>query len=195
MRYPIVRLLLVALTASLVLAPSVEAKTTTLKQQYSALYYAVKDKHGTRAPGRNIRRYGIRFDVKADGKQGPWNTREPTYHELGTSIRQLKRLLTPSHALLVPTAVPPSQPPSGVMTASQRAPAGGPLSRIAACESGGNPRAVNPNGHYGKYQFDLQTWGSVGGSGNPINASEAEQDKRAAMLYAQRGAAPWECKP
>lgn len=182
MRSPIVRLLLVALTASLVLVPSVEAKTTTLKQQYSALYYAVKDKHGTRAPGRNIRRYGIRFDVKADGKQGPWDTREPTYHELGTSIRQLKMLLTPPHALLVRTAVPPSQPPSGVMTASQRAPVGGPLSRIAACESGGNPQAVNPNGHYGKYQFDLQTWRAFGGTGLPSSAPESVQDQVASRV-------------
>lgn len=70
---------------------------------------------------------------------------------------------------------------------------GGTLQRIAQCESGGNPRAVNPNGHYGKYQFDLQTWASVGGSGNPINASEAEQDRRAQILYSQRGGQPWAC--
>lgn len=195
MRFPTVRLLLAALTASLVLVPSVEAKTMTLKQQYSAYYHAVKHKHGARAPGRNIRRYGIRFDIGANHRPGPWATREPTYHELSVSIRQLKVLLRPTNGLLERTAVPPGQPPAGVMTASERAPAGGPLSRIAACESGGNPQAVNPNGHYGKYQFDLQTWASVGGSGNPVNASEGEQDKRAAMLYAQRGSAPWACKP
>jgi hypothetical protein len=195
MRFPTVRLLLAALTASLVLAPSVGAKQMTLKQQYSAYYHAVKDKHGTRAPGRNIRRYGIRFDIGANHRPGPWSTRDPTYHELGVSIRQLKVLLRPAHSYLVRRAVPPGQPPAGVMSSSQSAPAGGPLSRIAACESGGNPRAVNPNGHYGKYQFDLQTWASVGGSGNPVNASEGEQDKRAAMLYAQRGSAPWACKP
>ena len=186
MRSTTVRMLLAALTASLVLVPSVGAKQMTLKQQYSALYHAVKHKHGARAPRRNI---------GANHKPGPWATREPTYHELGVSIRQLKTLLRPAHSYLVRRAVPPGQPPSGVMSSAQSAPAGGPLSRIAACESGGNPRAVNPNVHYGKYQFDLQTWGSVGGSGNPANASEAEQDKRAAMLYAQRGAAPWACKP
>ena len=65
------------------------------------------------------------------------------------------------------------------------------LEAIAACESGGDPGAVNPAGYYGKYQFDLQTWQSVGGSGNPAAASEAEQDQRAAMLYAQSGASPW----
>ena len=66
------------------------------------------------------------------------------------------------------------------------------LSAIAACESGGNPAAIGGGGLYrGKYQFDLQTWASVGGSGDPAAAPEAEQDMRAAMLYARAGAAPW----
>ena len=66
------------------------------------------------------------------------------------------------------------------------------LQAIAACESGGNPRAVGGGGLYrGKYQFDRQTWASVGGSGDPAAAPEAEQDKRAAMLYARAGSAPW----
>ena len=68
----------------------------------------------------------------------------------------------------------------------------GNLASIAACESGGNPGAVGGGGTYrGKYQFDQQTWSSVGGSGDPASAPEAEQDKRAAMLYAQRGASAW----
>jgi len=65
------------------------------------------------------------------------------------------------------------------------------LESIAACESGGDPTAVNAAGYYGKYQFDESTWASVGGSGNPAEASEAEQDYRAALLYAQAGASPW----
>lgn len=68
---------------------------------------------------------------------------------------------------------------------------GGTLEAIAACESGGDPSAVNSAGYYGKYQFDIGTWQSVGGTGNPAEASEAEQDKRAAMLYAQSGSSPW----
>ena len=52
--------------------------------------------------------------------------------------------------------------------------------------------AIGGGGLYrGKYQFDLETWASVGGSGDPAAASEAEQDMRAAMLYARAGAAPW----
>jgi soluble lytic murein transglycosylase-like protein len=65
------------------------------------------------------------------------------------------------------------------------------LNAIAACESGGDPAAVNAAGYYGKYQFDLGTWASVGGSGNPAEASEAEQDYRAALLYSRAGSSPW----
>lgn len=66
------------------------------------------------------------------------------------------------------------------------------LEAIAACESGGDPTAVDASGtYYGKYQFDLSTWASVGGSGNPAEASEAEQDYRASLLYAQAGSSPW----
>ena len=66
------------------------------------------------------------------------------------------------------------------------------LAAIAACESGGNPRAIGGGGAYrGKYQFSPSTWASVGGSGDPAAASEGEQDKRAAILYARAGASPW----
>lgn len=70
--------------------------------------------------------------------------------------------------------------------------ADGILRKIAACESGGNYRAVNPSGKYrGAYQFDYRTWAGVGGSGDPAAASPAEQDLRAKMLYDRRGAQPW----
>jgi hypothetical protein len=66
------------------------------------------------------------------------------------------------------------------------------LEAIASCESGGDPTAVSADGTYrGKYQFDYGTWASVGGSGDPAVASEAEQDYRAALLYARGGSSPW----
>lgn len=70
---------------------------------------------------------------------------------------------------------------------------GSALDKIAQCESGGNPTAVSPSGLYrGKYQFDPQTWQSLGGQGSdPAAAPEAEQDRVAGILYGQRGAAPW----
>jgi uncharacterized protein YabE (DUF348 family) len=64
---------------------------------------------------------------------------------------------------------------------------------LARCESGGNPHAVNPAGYYGLYQFSLSTWRSVGGSGNPANASPAEQIARAQTLFARGGAGQWGC--
>ena len=63
---------------------------------------------------------------------------------------------------------------------------------LAKCESGGNPNVVSSNGLYhGLYQFDAQTWQSVGGSGVASQASAAEQTQRAKILYSQRGSQPW----
>jgi hypothetical protein len=66
------------------------------------------------------------------------------------------------------------------------------LKRIAECESGSNPRAVSPGGRYrGKYQFSVETWQNLGGKGDPIEASEATQDRIALKLYRRSGSAPW----
>ena len=66
---------------------------------------------------------------------------------------------------------------------------------LAQCESGGNPRAVNPTGKYrGLYQFSLETWRGVGGQGDPIDNSSGEQTYRAKLLYQRSGAGQWpEC--
>jgi hypothetical protein len=66
------------------------------------------------------------------------------------------------------------------------------LKLIAECESGGNPRALSPNGRYrGKYQFSMETWHNLGGAGDPVEASEATQDRIALKLYRRSGSAPW----
>ncbi|MFD3511822.1 ubiquitin-like domain-containing protein [Streptomyces sp. NPDC058657] len=63
---------------------------------------------------------------------------------------------------------------------------------LAQCESGGRPGATDPSGTYGGlYQFDRQTWQSLGGSGAAHEAPAAEQTYRAKKLYVQRGASPW----
>jgi peptidoglycan hydrolase CwlO-like protein len=104
---------------------------------------------------------------------------------------------TPAPSTPARPATPPAAPSSSPASRGGAGPIpGGPsygvLNRIAQCESGGNPRAVSSSGQYrGKYQFDLPTWAGVGGSGDPAAATEAEQDLRAAMLYARRGPAPW----
>ena len=66
------------------------------------------------------------------------------------------------------------------------------LERIARCESGGDPKAVSPDGRYrGKYQFSRATWRALGGKGDPARAYEAEQDRRAQALYDREGTKPW----
>ena len=67
------------------------------------------------------------------------------------------------------------------------------LVRIAECESGGDPEAVSPDGRYrGKYQFMRSTWKRWGGrTRDPIDASEAHQDRVALKLYRAEGSSPW----
>lgn len=64
---------------------------------------------------------------------------------------------------------------------------------LRQCESSGDYSINSGNGYYGAYQFDQQTWDSVGGSGSPADASPAEQDYRALYLYRMRGWEPWTC--
>lgn len=65
--------------------------------------------------------------------------------------------------------------------------------QLRDCESGDNYTIASTNGHYGAYQFDLPTWHSVRGTGNPNQATPAEQDYRALYLYRMRGWQPWTC--
>lgn len=63
---------------------------------------------------------------------------------------------------------------------------------LANCESGGNPRSVSSGGTYrGLYQFTMGTWQSVGGHGDPIDASSSEQTYRAQILFRRDGTSPW----
>ncbi len=66
------------------------------------------------------------------------------------------------------------------------------LQAIAQCESGGDPTAIGGGGLYrGKYQFSVATWQAVGGRGDPAAAPEAEQDRRAIILYNPSGPGQW----
>jgi septal ring factor EnvC (AmiA/AmiB activator) len=65
---------------------------------------------------------------------------------------------------------------------------------IVMCESGGNYSALNPSsGAGGAYQIIPSTWEAYGGEGLPHEASKAEQDRIAALIYADSGTAPWVC--
>jgi Transglycosylase-like domain len=135
-----------------------------VERTYLKLYEKAK-RHGG-DPGRNILLKGVA--TKND------SLRPPTRGELRKSIGVLERMTAPAPAVSGGGAVSPQ------------------LESIAACESGGDPTAIGGGGLYrGKYQFTYETWASVGGTGDPAAAPEAEQDARAAALLARDGAGHW----
>ncbi|HEV2875043.1 MAG TPA: transglycosylase family protein [Thermoleophilaceae bacterium] len=133
-----------------------------VQRDYLNLYEKAKRRGGD--PGRNILLRGVAIDDT--------RVRSATRAELRESIGILKRMTA-------------TVPVAGGAVSPQ-------LAAIASCESGGDPTAVGGGGLYrGKYQFTYETWASVGGSGDPAAAPEAEQDARAAALLARDGAGHW----
>ena len=63
--------------------------------------------------------------------------------------------------------------------------------QLAQCESGGRPETNTGNGFYGMYQFTLETWQSLGGTGYPHEADAATQTAMAKKLQAQAGWGQW----
>jgi septal ring factor EnvC (AmiA/AmiB activator) len=90
-----------------------------------------------------------------------------------------------------------AQAPEEQESSSGTAFLGGPYSiptYIVMCESGGNYRALNPSsGAGGAYQILPSTWHTYGGSGLPHQASKAEQDRIAALIWADAGPSAWSC--
>lgn len=65
---------------------------------------------------------------------------------------------------------------------------------IVMCESGGNYQSFNPSsGAGGAYQILPSTWRAYGGQGLPQDASKAEQDRIAAMIWRDSGPSAWAC--
>jgi hypothetical protein len=135
-----------------------------------------------RSSGSSVSALQRALGIAADGIYGPQTRR---------AVRRFQR----SHGLTVDGIAGPQTLAALGLTArgaSSSEDAATVLARIAQCESGGNPRAVSANGRYfGKYQFSRPTWRAVGGRGNPARASEAEQDRRALILYQREGTKPW----
>ena len=112
---------------------------------------------------------------------------EPSQARVEESTARMNAWLNPPAA---PAPVPAEE--TGYTEEETAYTGGAPLEAIAACESGGDPGAISPDGTYrGAYQFDYPTWQSVGGSGDPAAASMEEQTMRAGMLYEQSGSSPW----
>lgn len=63
--------------------------------------------------------------------------------------------------------------------------------QVAQCESSGNWGISTGNGFYGGLQFTQSTWNAYGGSGNPADASEAEQKAVAQRVLAGQGPGAW----
>jgi hypothetical protein len=173
---------LLALTALGVMAPGAQADT--VKASASAGVVVERGDRGTA-----VRQIQSKLGIPADGVFGPQTER---------AVRRFQR----SKGLLVDGIVGPQTrsalglEPFSSRAVRRRSSGGGRvpgiLRAVADCESGGNPRAVSPDGRYrGKYQFSQGTWEGLGGRGDPAKAPEWKQDRLALKLYRQRGNAPW----
>lgn len=141
-------------------------------------------KHGSR--GRPVRKLQRALRLHADGVYGK------------RTVRAVKRFQRRKALKADGVAGLSTQRALGLVSAPKQtadAPSGdtaGVLEQIAECESGGDPTSISKSGRYrGKYQFSRATWRSAGGSGDPADAPEAEQDQRAAVLYEREGTKPW----
>ena len=158
-------------------SPSVAAPTTAPTTDGSTVK-AVQRKLGVSADGvlgprsrAALKRWQRRNGVKADGRIGA-----STLAKMGISSSGAS------------DSAAPERRPSPAQTRGVKA----LLERIAQCESGGDPKAISPDGRYrGKYQFARATWESLGGEGDPADAPEAEQDRMAAALMERQGPSAW----
>ena len=90
----------------------------------------------------------------------------------------------------------PSQSAGGSASGGSTGTTGGEVgddvwAKLAQCESGGKPDTNTGNGFYGMYQFTLETWQALGGTGYPHEADAATQTAMAKKLQAQSGWGQW----
>jgi hypothetical protein len=172
--------LLVGASSSSATNYTIHKHHTKLENRWLRDYFQVKHRFGPKAAGRDVVYRGWlepSGTVRADSRPA----------DLRRSDAKLRSWLHP------PIVTPPLSvhASSATPTPAPVTYAGGKLSAIRQCESGNDYSTNTGNGFYGAYQFTQSTWESVGGSGNPANASPEEQDRRAAMLMSQSGTSPW----
>jgi Transglycosylase-like domain len=199
---------IVAATATAALTLPVAATAavpSSTAHRYRKDYHAVAQKFGTRAPGRNILKQGLRGGRRAHTS------------DVLRSIGVLERMLHPAPVLQktytpAPLAAPsqsaaapapPAAPSSTSSSSSSAQPtttqstSGGGYSipsYIVQCESGGNWHAVNPSsGAGGAYQIMPSTWRAYGGTGLPQDASPSEQSAIASKIWNSSGPGAWQC--
>jgi peptidoglycan hydrolase-like protein with peptidoglycan-binding domain len=142
------------------------------------------------AQGAGVRALQQKLGVDADGAYGPLTRAAVKRFQRSNGLAADGVAGPATLAALGLAATAATAATASASDATSRA--ASQLAAISRCESGGDPRAVSPSGKYrGKYQFDRATWRALGGTGDPADAPEAEQDSRAAQLLAARGGAPW----
>ena len=150
--------------------------------------HIVVARHGNRAAGRDIIRFG-----RIGPNQHPHKVRDCKI--IRRYRDQLIQLHTePRYPTLKRVAVPPPRPPAGVQTPSVDGIYGGGgyaiPEDIVMCESGGNYGAVNPSsGAYGAYQILPSTSAAYGCD----MSTPAGQDECAAKVWAGQGRGAWVC--
>jgi hypothetical protein len=146
----------------------------------------VVKRHGKRAPGRNIVRWGI-------------ERKSRTSIATCRAVRRYRNTLvrmrtTPKPAPVVAGATysaSAAQAPTQTYTepTATSSSAGGPEA-FAQCESGGSWTAQNPSGAYGRYQIMPLHYGS-GGLCAGMGKSPGEQTECANRIYETQGSSAW----
>ena len=117
---------------------------------------------------------------EADRPLDETSTPEPTITPIPTA--------TPTPILVSPTPTPtPTVMPSPTTNPTDDS----VWDKLAACESGGNWSIDIGNGYFGGLQFNQGAWESVGGTGNPAQASREEQIAKGKLLQQKRGWGAW----
>lgn len=145
----------------------------------------------------NSSMYKGQTKVSTAGKNG---SRQATYRLTYVDGKLITKKLVTAHVTVNPvtqvvqvgTKARPASSSGGGGGRNYPAPGGSGLNwaAVAQCESGGNPRSIDPP-FYGLYQFMISVWHEVGGSGLPSDASASEQTYRAQLLYNKYGSRPW----